>query len=312
MKKRSVLIIVLLVMILVAVLIYMFLGRDKERDENIIQKQQIFKIGDYIILGKYLDEPVLWRVVNLDEDYNAFLFSEHIITFKAFDAAESGQWDKGDDYIQKFGSSRWKNSNLREWLNSNSAAVQYSTQPPVIEALEYNINPYADEPGFLSNFTQAEQNAIKPVTHPVVLDKIYMAEKAGGEEPFNDIYDIPSKSISNEASAYHENSTDRIFLLSIQELAEWVEGNSFESKREATEAAIRQVEEKRYAGVEYWLRTPTNEEPCFLSTLNNEGYISYRTSSAIFGVCPILLLDIEKAEIESGTGSSDEPYIIMK
>ncbi|TCO68096.1 hypothetical protein [Marinisporobacter balticus] len=40
------------------------------------------KTGDYIQFGKYNAVPILWRVINIDEDGDSLLFSDKIICFK--------------------------------------------------------------------------------------------------------------------------------------------------------------------------------------------------------------------------------------
>ena len=183
------------------------------------------KLGDYVYFGRYLNEPILWRVININSDGNPVLFSEKIITYKAFDAAESGVHNEtggpysNDQYHQMCGSNNWVYANLREWLNSSSQSVKYSTQPPIMDAVV--LNPYANEPGFLNNFTLTERSLIQQVNHRVCcLDYDDQQEKDGGNELLDDIGGIPSQAISNEATAIYKNVTDKIYLLSIQEVAE--------------------------------------------------------------------------------------------
>ncbi|WFD09600.1 hypothetical protein [Tepidibacter hydrothermalis] len=67
------------------------------------------KIGDYIQFGKYNDELILWRIINIDPDGNPLLFSDRIISLKAFDA--DGNYH--DDEIRvDDGSNYWRDSNI--------------------------------------------------------------------------------------------------------------------------------------------------------------------------------------------------------
>ena len=43
------------------------------------------KIGDYVVMGKYYDEPILWRCVDIDEN-GPLMLADRILTIKAFDA----------------------------------------------------------------------------------------------------------------------------------------------------------------------------------------------------------------------------------
>ncbi|HYH03254.1 MAG TPA: toll/interleukin-1 receptor domain-containing protein, partial [Bacillota bacterium] len=134
--------------------------------------------GDYLRFGKYYDAPILWRVVRV-QNGTALLISTHILTLKPFDAAESGSYDHNGaglvfdenkpwnevvtaytaaDLRKMKGSNNWISANIREWLNSSSAPVRYSTQPPTQQAVAGGANSYASEPGFLYYFTPAERN----------------------------------------------------------------------------------------------------------------------------------------------------------
>ncbi len=131
------------------------------------------KIGDYISFGKYYGEPIMWKCVANDTD-GIMLVSEYILCLKAFDAAESGTAHQGSGNVQKYGSNIWSNSNIREWLNSSAQTVSFTTQAPVKSAVGGGYNSYADEPGFLSNFSQVERDGIKAVSIDGVTDKVFL------------------------------------------------------------------------------------------------------------------------------------------
>jgi len=141
------------------------------------------KVGDYLNFGKYYGESILWKCVEKNNE-EMTLISEYILCQKAYDAAESGAHDQGRDDVQKYGSNVWSNSNIREWLNSAEQSVTFTTQAPTKSAVWNGLNAYADEPGFLSNFTQAERDAIAAVTHDGVTDKVFLPS----EEEVNQYY----------------------------------------------------------------------------------------------------------------------------
>ncbi len=133
--------------------------------------------GDYLNFGKYYGEPILWKCASKSKE-GITLASEYILCQKAYDASESGKWKEGSDNLQKFGSNVWSNSNIREWLNSTSSTVNFTTQPPNRSAVASGTNAYSDEPGFLSNFTQSERDLIKAVNHEGVSDMVYLPSLA--------------------------------------------------------------------------------------------------------------------------------------
>lgn len=82
--------------------------------------------GDYVAFGKYNDQPILWKVIKID-DGRPLLWSVYSLCFKSFDD----------------NSNLWDTSKLRQWLNSSQG-----------------IDPYYNEVGFLSGFTPEEISAI--------------------------------------------------------------------------------------------------------------------------------------------------------
>lgn len=137
------------------------------------------QIGQYVQFGRYLGESILWQVVI--KDNGIMLVSDRILCVKPFDAAESGNTiHEGNIYTsveearQKGGSNKWSNSNIREWLNSSSQKVSYTTYPPTKSAVWQGYNAYEDEPGFLFNFTQIERDAIQSIAHDGVTDLVYL------------------------------------------------------------------------------------------------------------------------------------------
>ena len=113
----------------------------------------LLKLGDKVLFGTYLEEPIEWRVIQLGEDGAAVLISEYILTMKAFSAADSGSFNYDDDgnsywsvgeteadrdlalqaYVR--GSSSWVQSDLRIWLNSDKENVVYDGIGPVAGAM---------------------------------------------------------------------------------------------------------------------------------------------------------------------------------
>jgi hypothetical protein len=181
------------------------------------------KLGDYVEFGSYNSSPIIWRVINVNDDSSVMLYSEKILCIKPFDAAESGLSNQtGGSYTtdkdrQRYGSNNWKSSNIREWLNSDKRAVVYTTQPPNDSAVWGNMNSYAKEAGFLTNLTEKEKIAIQPVTHKSLLSGVDSKYKNGGTQKhkFEESID---QVIANYDSAYYENVIDKVFLLDVREL----------------------------------------------------------------------------------------------
>jgi len=99
--------------------------------------------GSYLLFGRYLDEPILWQVIAVD-DGRPLLFSAYVLSFKAFSAAEHAAEI----------SANWQRSTLRQWLNAVDERIRWEDTPPSAEHLRYNA--YVNESGFLHDFTASE------------------------------------------------------------------------------------------------------------------------------------------------------------
>lgn len=280
-----------------------------------------FAVGQYIEFGKYLGKPILWKIINIDDEGDPLLFSEKIISIKCFDAAESGTYDY--DYTRDgVGSANWETSNIREWLNSDDAKVQYSTCPPVKEALG-QTEGYADENGFLSNFSEKEKTMLKAVKHKMLLDEVDKAQKDGGTEdhifdtslspdqPISEFVCTPQDALTNYDNSYYKMVTDKVFLLSVKELKEYVADRNDSWIKETTETAMEQATED-YCDF-YWLRTPSDDTSVRVAgpyEVRGQGVLDY-TAAFANGVCPAIYLDVDgEMKITSGNGSKEHPYVL--
>ena len=245
-------------------------------------------LGDTIIFGTYNGEPVEWRVIKVHEDNTAVIVSGHILTMKAFDAAEGGKYNyQNGEYwtgdirtvdaeLQHLlrGNNRWGVSNIRTWLNSEKENVTYEDQAPKATAMSELVNGYDTEPGFLHGFTEEELEAIV----------------------------VTSVTTGNEVSE------DRVFLLSGEELV-WFEEADVAKTAVPTAAAIARDKTGWYEifsldfGVEdyyWWLRdTDTTEgninfyEAYIVGNSYNGGkLISRSVGLEGFGIRPAMTVDL--------------------
>jgi hypothetical protein len=143
-----------------------------DNENKDVKKSIIIKKGDFIFLGKYDKKPLLWKCENRD-DKGSFLVSNYIVSRKPFDAAESGELEKGKNMVEQCGSNIWENSNIKEWLNSDEIKVKYTTQEPNEKSLAPE-NAYSNEPGFLYNFTNEEKQSIFNLNYANVESKVFL------------------------------------------------------------------------------------------------------------------------------------------
>ena len=166
-------------------------------------------IGDYLSIGNYLGEDILWRYV-ADDENGALILSDGILCIKYFDNKgniTTGSHGRGYGNIIKGyndrtggGSSYWGDSNIRDWLNSNL---------PMNEIIWScgNDSNYSDDYGFLKGFTDSELNLIKTVNQKQLLTK-YEYSQQGNDNPI--LYNDDLQNVmQNYENAYCEYSSDR-------------------------------------------------------------------------------------------------------
>lgn len=257
----------------------------------------LLNLGDKVLFGTYLEEPIEWRVIRLEEDGAAVLISEYILTMKAFSAADSGSFNYDDDgnsywsvgeteadrdlelqaYVR--GNSSWAQSDLRKWLNSDKENVVYDGIGPVASAMCNVKNGYASEAGFLTGFTVQEREAILPTVH---------------------------LTNGNACASGSVSSTDLVYLLSEEELS-WLMEADVSIRTKPTALAVEQDQTKWYKmfsldfGIDayyWWLRDPVPEKSsnCYYVSNGYTGALLSEMEAGAegVGIRPALCVDTKK------------------
>ena len=265
-----------------------------DEDKNNGQSKQI-ELGDKIIFGEYNGVPITWRVLKISEDKTeAMLVTDKIITMKAFDAADSDEYAKhnGVSYsskdeeananleLQAFirGDSAWENSDIRAWLNGEKELVDYGDSAPTKKKMSEHKNGYDTEPGFLSNFSKKELEAIKTVR---------LETKGNG--------------LSDKDMVVTE---DKVYLLTLEDL-ELFEKAGMNMLTKPTEECLEQDESKWYQveqdgyGVEmhyWWLREPVLDSSFKCYAVGNEYWEEKIIENTVglegLGIRPAITVDL--------------------
>ena len=293
-------------------------------DVNSVEKHLV-KVGDYITLGKYNGEMILWRCVAEDENGQLFL-SDKNLCYRSFDSigevdkietkgshtknvlrqTERARWsDEIQDWYNLYGSNYWGDSNIRSWLNSseNEGSVKWLCGCPPRGETERK------EKGFLhrDNFTNSEKTVIKTVYLKNYLDGADKDKAVGGINTSGTDYN----------NSIYEILQENMFLLDLDQIA-----------------AIEKIcEIKSYLVLDegWWLKTPyigyrlINKDD-YLSMLslfvqnassrisfnykNIETEIDYEESNYSKGIRPAFYLNEENAQIISGSGTKEDPYVL--
>jgi len=253
-------------------------------------------IGDYMELGTYFGEPILWRCV--DQDSNGpLMLSDRILCLKPFDAAGKHKYPDGtsqfditaqrerDSITKQYiylnrnsaGSNLWEPSSLRSWLNSEASAgdVNWIGGSVPTQMNVYNrSNDYGNEAGFLSsrNFNSSELDCILPVSQKSTLNALD-ADKLG--EGGFEIYSLPNVSTKvdelqyNFANVTYSNVEDNMFCLDTEQITtvynngdtlgyDYYIGKPTQTAAQKSEYKARNTLDKNHFW-ETWTRTPLGE-----------------------------------------------------
>lgn len=248
------------------------------------------KIGDYVVLGSYYDEPILWRVVTYEkvsgydddgnpiidstqtsstpqEGYLPLLITDKIIMFKAFDGSGTnttgshGTGYKNGVNRKSHGSNNWGDSNLRSWLNSDAAAGEVKWpcgNAPTNASMRYNENGYSNEAGFLTNFTEKEISVIQPVNQRSLWDPF---EASPDERNITSYAAVHESTLDEIKDAYStapaDNLVDKVFLIDIKQANNIYKNLSLLGADYLdADATARAKSHMPDYSLLYWLRTP--------------------------------------------------------
>lgn len=296
-RKKAPVIIGMVLGIIIVGLVVFFICRPKNNDApspNINNDVDYgIKTGDTFEIGTYNDEKIAWSVLRINTDGTAVLVADKLLTFKAYDASESGasfeyngetylpSADNADNFellVQISGNNDWSTSNIRTWLNSDSKVVEYKDGIPVSKAMADRMNGYNTEPGFLYGFTDEEKNILVEVENKT---KEYY--KTNGEE-------VVSK--------------DKVYLLTRADIDDF-EKAGVSIYASPTDAAVKNNESSYYNDYKdmlhmdeyyWWLREPVEGTPnkCYFVTSGYEQdmFASRSVNVESFGIRPATTVDI--------------------
>ena len=265
------------------------------------------QLGDYIRLGSYDGEPILWRCVSVDENGPLMLSDRVLCDSMPYDAQTSENSTSGSHrrsgYRSKYGSNHWRDSDMRSWLNSDAEAgqVKWLCGNPPKDGYIMGGGAYDGKAGFLNGFTRDEAAAIKTVTQrSIVSHPEYTAgyiDASGADLPYNT--DIGSVADGYEG-AHYENITDKVFLLDVKQLCTVYENLG----------SYYIAQNRNGVNWSYWLRTPVTDCNHDMRYVSPQGSIGRDAPcKGYYGVRPAFYLDTAYYAVTSGSGTETDPYV---
>ena len=265
------------------------------------------QLGDYIQLGRYDGEPILWRCVSVDKNGPLMLSDKVLCDSMPYDAQTSENSANGShrrsSNRSKYGSNHWRDSDMRSWLNSDADAgqVEWLCGNPPKDGYILGGGAYDGKAGFLNGFTPDEAAAIKTVTQrSLVSHPEYTAgyiDAPGADLPYNT--DIGSVADGYEG-AHYENITDKVFLLDVKQLHTVYEnlGGYYIGQN------------RNGISWNYWLRTPVTDCNHDMRYVTTQGSIGRDAPcKGYYGVRPAFYLDTAYYAVTSGSGTAADPYV---
>ena len=152
-----------------------------------LTKAEAATTGEYVNFGDFLGENVTYYIagcedINQDGTLDYLLFSEKILTHRAFDQSTN----------------RWSDSGLREWLNSESGFLSEE------------------------NFSSAERERILPVKRKTILPGAEHSEGGNEMWRWNDGGNTDWRNaLENYDTAYYETAQDLVVIPSVGELVRY-------------------------------------------------------------------------------------------
>jgi len=285
-------------------------------------------VGDFIEFGNYSEFPIIWRVIGIDDAGNPLLYSYKAITEKGFDA--SGVAHDEIDNIDN-GSNNWRNSNIRQWLNSETDIINWNKNTPTIENFQDTRSDsfdegYSEEEGFLSssNFSYEEKSMIFEVENKTVATRFDLNNIDGGSELFKDDdsqmngyhYNDPEayglqleryrEENTNFDKAYYQLTKDRVFLLSTREITKYLYDNGYDY------SDINPAKSLSGNSTDWWIhtRSPLTTHNSYIVAVYYVKGIGGADANHLATIKPALYLDKNLFGCESGVGTESDPYSI--
>ncbi|GFN35390.1 DUF6273 domain-containing protein [Tepidimicrobium xylanilyticum] len=246
-------------------------------------------IGSKIKFGRYQVEsephqPIVWLIAaknHIGYPANSItLITEKIIDLRGFDAKEPSN---SDSDRQRYGNNRYRDSNIRQWLNKAGLNWYVKThtadEPPTDDGMSQPTG-YDNKEGFLSSFTEDELNIILDTTLTVARNTV--TDGGGSETVVDKIFLASSTEVGFEnENGIAEGSLLPLFSDDASRIA-YVTQQCFNNTKSGSKPSSISN------GWFWWLRTlyaPNSRYVRYVGTLGGRG--SYDASQGSSGVRPL-------------------------
>jgi len=259
----------------------------------------LYPIGDQVVVT-YTDpvdnneyelpwDIVSYRTVYTQDNvaHQAMILQAHYAiptTTIQFDAPEPSNSDDSDR--KNYGSNRWRDSAIRQWLNSSAAAGSWWTAQTNTDAAPTRPTGWVDWPGFLKCLPESLASFLQPVkvqtatanVDSSVVDTTYDKVWLPSKEELYSVVDTTntSVSISGVEGPYWEYWKTRMGTDSPA-----ADNNSSTNSKRITYHIGDPTSTSRV-----WLRSACRSYPCIVWFLDINGVLNYNYTSNIYRAAP--------------------------
>lgn len=254
----------------------------------------------------YYGKPIQWTIMQHghsgDPAGSTALITSNIICLKAFDAKEGAN---SDSSRQSYGNNRYSVSNIRQWLNSDTASW-YKAQHSADAAPSTNLvsdNPYNTESGFLTGFSANMKAALLTVTKTVAKNTV---TDGGGSETVSDKIFLLSNTEVGLANENNIAEGSKYMLFS---------DNNSRIAKPTAEAVSKSTYSNSSFNVNsawyWWLRSPIAGYSTYARIVYTDGSLSYSISAynGANGVRPACA--ISSSALVSDSPDTDGAYTLI-
>ena len=277
--------------LLCAMVVGMLFFLNKDNGKSQVAVGDGFTYGSLDLTGNSKEE-LTWTVIHVDEDSKtALCMTDAIVAFFPYDGAESGiRAQDGDIYFNQeqvleytkeqlinfWGNADWESANIRSWLNSDAAIVEYEGVLPTEDTTSLYENGYETKAGFLYSFTDEEKAQL-----------------------------VETKVVTECPESDSVITTDKVFLLSYDEVMEYLVKQNFVLSSVPCENAVllegTGIYKEYYdEGVRstYWATRTEGDLPCEVicagaGLSETENFHSQYACSSLMGVRPVIVLPLD-------------------
>ena len=238
---------------------------------------RVFQIGDQLVCNHSTYGTLTWDIIGIDQDTPVDTTYTHSLTLQTHDVlAASFQFDapetnNEDSNRKSYGSNNWKESALRQWLNtSKDAGTWWTAQTDYDVAPSYASSTDGFIKGLDADFAECVGKVTKITARNTVTD-------GGGLDTTEDLFFIPSLT---EVYGGQNNGIDENIAYA------YYKDNSALTAAGTGNDTNRIKYNKSGSAQWWWLRSPNPSYSCSVRGVNSAGSGSYDNASGSGGVAP--------------------------